>query len=67
MLIAFQAGEPVKRAAELHLGLQVPSNEKLADRANKFGATVKQGDEFNAFRTFDPKENCLELYCKKDS
>ena len=67
VLIAFQAGEPVKRAPELHLGFQVPNNQKLADWASKFGATVKRGAEFNAFRTFDPEENCLEIYCKAES
>jgi hypothetical protein len=67
VLIAFQSGEPVKRAPELHLGFQVPSNQTLALWARKFGATINQGDEFNAFKTFDPEENCLELYCRKDS
>ena len=67
VLIAFQEGQPVKRAPELHLGFQVPSNKRLADWATKFGATIKEGEEFNAFRTFDPEENCLELYCEKDS
>ncbi len=67
VLIAFQPGEPVKRAPELHLGFQVPDNKRLADWAKKFGATINQGAEFNAFRTFDPEENCLELYCDKNS
>ena len=67
VLIAFQAGEPVKRAPELHMGFRVPSNQVLNEWADKFGQPIKKGDEFNAFRTFDPEQNCLELYCMKDS
>lgn len=67
VLIAFQAGEPVKRAPELHLGFQVPSNKILNEWAGKFSQPIKKGEEFNAFRTLDPEENCLELYCRKDS
>src|SRR5688572_6469701 len=31
VLLVFQAGEPVNRAPELHLGFQVPDNRKLAE------------------------------------
>jgi len=65
-LIAFQAGEPVKRAPELHMGFRVPSNQILNEWAGKFGQLVKKGEEFNAFRTFDPEDNCLEIYCKAE-
>ena len=67
VLIAFQPGEPVKRAPELHLGFQVPDNKRLADWAKKFGATINQGEEFNAFKTFDPEETCLGLDWDKNS
>ena len=65
-LIAFQAGEPVKRAPELHMGFRVPTNQILNEWAGKFGQLVKKGEEFNAFRTFDPEDNCLEIYCKAE-
>ena len=67
VLIAFQSGEPVKRAPELHVGFRVASNTMLNDWAGKFGATINKGGEFNAFRTFDPEGNCLELYCKANA
>jgi len=67
VLIAFQAGEPVNRAPELHMGFRVPSNQILNEWAGKFGQPVKKGEEFNAFRTFDPEDNCLEIYCKAQS
>lgn len=67
VLIAFQAGEPVKRAPELHMGFRVPSNQILNEWAGKFGQPVKKGEEFNAFRTVDPEDNCLEIYCKAES
>ncbi len=67
VLIAFQSGEPVKRAPELHIGFRVPSMEMLTEWANKFGAPVTAGGEFASFRTFDPEDNCVEIYCKADS
>ena len=66
VLIIFQAGEPVKRAPELHMGFRVPSNQVLNEWAEKFGKPVKKGEEFNAFQTVDPEDNCLEIYCKPD-
>lgn len=67
VLIVFQAGEPVGRAPELHLGLRVPSTEALAEWAGKFGASITTGSEFASFRIFDPENNCLEIYCRVDS
>jgi catechol 2,3-dioxygenase-like lactoylglutathione lyase family enzyme len=67
VLIAFQAGEPVNRAPELHIGLRVPSMAALNEWANKFGAQITTGSEFASFRTSDPEGNCLELYCKADA
>jgi catechol-2,3-dioxygenase len=64
VLIAFQAGEPVNRAPELHVGFRVPSMAALGDWARKLGAEVSMGSEFNSFRTFDPEGNCVEIYCK---
>jgi catechol 2,3-dioxygenase-like lactoylglutathione lyase family enzyme len=67
LLIAFQAGEPVKRAPELHLGFRVPSMAALMQWAKQFGAEVTNGSEFCSFRTFDPEGNCVEVYCKAES
>jgi catechol-2,3-dioxygenase len=67
VLIAFQQGEPVNRAPELHVGFRVPSMAVLTEWANKFGATVKTGPEFNSFQMPDPEGNCVELYCKANS
>jgi catechol 2,3-dioxygenase-like lactoylglutathione lyase family enzyme len=69
VLLVFQAGEPVNRAPELHLGFQVPDNGKLAEWARKFGVEVakRPGVEFNAFQVSDPEGNRLEIYCKADS
>ena len=67
VLLVFKPGEPVKRAPELHLGFQVPSNAKLADWAGKFGATITKGEEFNTFQVSDPEDNCLEIYCDRNS
>jgi catechol 2,3-dioxygenase-like lactoylglutathione lyase family enzyme len=67
VLLVFKPGEPVKRAPELHLGFQVPSNARLADWAGKFGAAITQGEEFNTFQVSDPEDNCLEIYCDRNS
>jgi len=64
VLIAFQAGEPVNRSPELHIGMRVPSRAALTEWADKFGAEVTTGTEFASFRTADPDGNCIELYCK---
>lgn len=63
VLIAFQAGEPVNRASDLHVGFRVPSLIELEQWAGKFGAQVKRGEEYTAFRTLDPEGNCVEIYC----
>jgi catechol-2,3-dioxygenase len=64
LLIAFQPGEPVNRAPELHVGFRVPSVAALTEWANRFGATVKVGSEFTSFQTSDPEGNCVEIYCR---
>jgi catechol-2,3-dioxygenase len=64
VLIAFQAGEPVNRAAEVHIGMRVPSMAALSDWASKLGADITTGAEFASFRTLDPEGNCIELYTK---
>jgi catechol 2,3-dioxygenase-like lactoylglutathione lyase family enzyme len=66
VLIAFQRGEPLKRAPELHLGFRVSNMQLLTEWAEKFGKLVKKGEEFNSFQTLDPEDNCLEIYCKAD-
>ena len=62
VLIAFQEGEPVDRAPELHMGFRVPSIDALNEWARKFDAETAAGPEFTAFRTTDPEGNCVELY-----
>ena len=64
VLIAFQAGEPVNRAPELHIGFRVASMAALTEWARKFGAQLTTGGEFASFRTLDPEGNCVEIYCK---
>ena len=67
LLIVFQAGEPVQRAPELHIGLRVPSRSALAQWAQRFAAEISNGAEFCSFRTFDPEGNCVEIYCPADT
>ncbi len=67
VLIAFQQGQPVNRAPELHVGFRVPSNVVLNDWAKRLGGEIVRGAEFNAFKTSDPEGNCVELYCRADS
>lgn len=67
LLIAFQSGEPVHRAPELHVGFRVQSKAALAQWAQKFGAEITNGAEFCTFRTFDPEGNCVEIYCRADA
>jgi catechol 2,3-dioxygenase-like lactoylglutathione lyase family enzyme len=67
VLIAFQPGEPVKRARELHIGFRVQAMQVLNDWAVKFGKPIKKGEEFNSFQIFDPEDNCVEIYCRADS
>jgi hypothetical protein len=62
VLIAFEAGEPINRGPEVHVGFRVPSIEVLQKWAKKFDAELTVGAEFTAFRTPDPEGNCLELY-----
>jgi hypothetical protein len=62
VLIAFEAGEPINRSPEVHMGFRVPSMEALQNWAKKFDAELTVGAEFTAFRTPDPEGNCLELY-----
>ncbi len=62
VLIAFQRGEPLNRAADVHIGLRVPSIDALNDWARKFDAEPKAGPEFTTFRVMDPEGNCVELY-----
>jgi catechol-2,3-dioxygenase len=64
VLIAFQKGEPVNRAPEVHIGMRVPSMAALTEWAGKFGADITTGSEFASFRTHDPEGNCIELYTK---
>ncbi|MSQ60409.1 MAG: VOC family protein [Betaproteobacteria bacterium] len=64
VLIVFQPGEPVSRAPDLHFGLKLSSMAELNEWASKFNVKITIGGEYNAFRTFDPEGNCVELYCK---
>jgi catechol 2,3-dioxygenase-like lactoylglutathione lyase family enzyme len=67
VLIAFQRGEPVKRAPELHIGFRVRAMKVLNEWAGKFGKPVRKGEEFNSFQIFDPEDNCVEVYCRADT
>lgn len=67
VLIAFQSGEPVKRAPELHVGFRVKNMQALNEWAGKFGKPIKNGEEFNSFQVNDPEGNCVEIYCKAGS
>ena len=68
LLIAFQAGEPVNRAPELHAGFRVPSMAALTQWADRFGAqTLKTGAEFTSFQTRDPEGNCVEIHCNTNA
>jgi catechol-2,3-dioxygenase len=64
VLIVFEPGEPVSRSPDMHFGLKLSSMAELNEWAGKFGTKVTMGVEYNAFRTFDPEGNCVELYCK---
>lgn len=66
VLIAFQPGEPVNRAPDLHFGLMVPSLAELNRWCEKLGGTLKKGAEFTAFQLRDPEGNCVELYCANE-
>jgi catechol 2,3-dioxygenase-like lactoylglutathione lyase family enzyme len=65
-LIAFAPGEPINRAADLHVGFLVPSFAKLKEWADRLGGTIKKGPEFTAFQIRDPEGNCVEVYCKTE-
>ena len=67
VLIVFQTGEPLQRGPELHFGLRLSTNRELSEWAGKFDAKITAGQEYNAFRTFDPEGNCIELYCPVNS
>jgi len=67
VLIAFVRGEPLNRAAELHIGMRVPSMAALNEWAAKLGSEVTPGAEFTTLRTLDPEGNCIEIYCKSGS
>ncbi len=43
VLIAFQSGEPINRAPELHAGFLVPSLAELNRWADRLGGTMKTG------------------------
>ena len=62
VLIAFQQGEPLNRANDVHMGFRVPSIGALQHWAGKFNAEPMRGAEFTTFRVTDPEGNCVELY-----
>lgn len=65
-LIAFQPGEPINRAPELHVGFLVPSLSELKQWADRLGGNLRNGPEFTAFQIRDPEGNCVEIYCKSE-
>lgn len=66
VLLAFQLGDPVNRAPDVHAGFLVASRAELDRWAGKLNGTVKAGAEFTAFQVRDPEGNCIELYCKTE-
>lgn len=66
VLLAFQPGEPVNRAPELHAGFLIASLAELKQWGDRLGGTLKQGPEFTAFQIRDPEGNCVELYCRSE-
>ena len=66
VLIAFQPGEPVNRAPDLHAGFLVPSLAELNRWADRLGGTLKKGAEFTSFQVRDPEGNCVEVYCSNE-
>ena len=66
VLLAFQLGEPLNRAPEVHAGFLVPSLAELRQWADRLGGSLKQGPEFTAFQVRDPEGNCVELYCRSE-
>lgn len=66
VLIAFQPGEPVNRAPELHAGFRVASLAELRRWVDRLGGTLKIGPEFTSFQIRDPEGNCVEMYCKTE-
>ncbi len=66
VLIAFQQGEPIGRAPELHVGFLVPSVAELQRWAEQLGGEIRKGPEFTAFQVRDPEGNCVELYCRSE-
>ena len=67
VLLAFQPGEPVNRAPELHTGFLVPSLAELTRSADRLGGVLKTGSEFTTFQVRDPEGNCVEIYCKTET
>ena len=66
VLLAFQRGEPINRAPDLHAGFLVASLTELEEWAGRLGGTPKKGPEFTAFQIRDPEGNCVEIYCKSE-
>jgi catechol 2,3-dioxygenase-like lactoylglutathione lyase family enzyme len=66
VLLAFQKGEPLGRAADVHIGFRVTGMAALNEWAKRLGQTPARGAEFVTFRTTDPEGNGIELYCRPD-
>lgn len=66
VLLAFQPGEPIGRAPEIHVGFLVPSLAALQQWAQRLGGNIRTGPEFTAFQVRDPEGNCVELYCRSE-
>lgn len=66
VLLVFQAGEPLARGPELHLGFRLPDRATLDQWAGHFGKQVYVGPEFSAIQVRDPEDNVVELYAPND-
>jgi catechol-2,3-dioxygenase len=62
VLLVFQAGEPLGRGPELHLGFRLPDRRALDQWAGRFEKPVYVGPEFSAIQVTDPEGNVVELY-----
>ena len=60
--LAFQQGDPLQRAHDVHMGFHVPSIDSLNTWAKKFDAKTTIGAEFTTFKVSDPEGNCIEFY-----
>lgn len=67
VLLVFQAGEPLERGPELHMGFRLQGRGALDGWAKRFEKEVYVGAEFSAIQVRDPEGNVVELYAPNDA